>query len=158
MKYRFELADDVEGGRLHVSNAAGTWLVGQTVEGDAEEAVPYVETENPAVAAVLVDTPGLEDKTDYTDAPDAEAAAPNLTGLVPQSVADRHPDAVRNTDEDRIVPDELVAGPVAVDESSPATETVGSSVVPEPDTVADNPDAGVHFPAPAPPDEQDGDH
>lgn len=127
MAYRFVLADGVDSERVHLSNAAGTYLLGTPLDEDELEPVDAIEVEDSALAALLRDEPVLkEEGSDLVPAAD-QPSAPNLTGLVPESVAERNPDAFRNTDADRIVPDDELAGalPPAEDDSSPDTVDAG---------------------------------
>ena len=130
MPYRFKQADNVDSERLHVSTAAGTFLLGTPVEEDTLEPTDeiLVADEDGWTANVLRELTVDSKNTalELVEAPEPPAPEDtltvDLTGTVPQSVADRHPDAVRNTDPDRIVPDEL-GQPPAADESSPDTVT-----------------------------------
>jgi hypothetical protein len=106
MAYRFVLADDVDSERVRISSAAGDFLIGTALEEDELEPVDAILVEDAESAAILRDVPALkEEGSDVTPASEHENP-PNLTGTVPESVAEDFPERFRNTPEDRIVADE----------------------------------------------------
>lgn len=148
MAYRFEKADDAPEGRIQISNAAGSYVVGTAAPAEDQpvvnaatgerledpDPVDVIEVVTADEAAVLRAEAYLKDVTDYTvESPQPDAPLDRI-GKVPESTAELHPDAVRNTDPDDIVPDELYYGtpPDAVDASSPATVDAGDPGEPAP--------------------------
>lgn len=137
MEYRFKLADGVDSSRVLVSTAMGEYLIGNPLDEDTLSPVEGSEivTESAAEAALLREAAHMVEVT--TDAPDTAAQEYEdvpQAGDVPQSVADLHPDAFRNTEPDQILPDEAFEAQLARDDSSPATETDEplTPTVPEP--------------------------